>query len=74
MAQIILRWHIQEGIIVFPRSTRVEHLAENINIFDFELSCTEIKEIRKLDKKQLTVLKMIYCKELEHLKENQNQA
>lgn len=52
VAQIILRWHIQEGIIVFPRSTRVEHLAENINIFDFELSCTEIKEIRKLDKKQ----------------------
>lgn len=38
VAQIILRWHIQEGIIAFPRSTRVEHLAENINIFDFELS------------------------------------
>ena len=52
VAQIILRWHIQEGIIVFPRSTQKEHLAENINIFDFELSCSEIKEIRKLNKKQ----------------------
>ena len=52
VAQIILRWHIQEGIIVFPRSTQKEHLAENINIFNFELSCSEIKEIRKLNKKQ----------------------
>lgn len=52
MAQIILRWHIQEGIIAFPRSTRVEHLAENINILILNYPVLKSKEIRKLDKKQ----------------------
>lgn len=48
--QIILRWHIQEGNIVFPRSTNAAHLAENINIFDFELTGEEINEIRALER------------------------
>jgi diketogulonate reductase-like aldo/keto reductase len=48
--QIILRWHIQEGNIVFPKSTNPEHLKDNINIFDFELTEEEMKSIRKLDK------------------------
>lgn len=47
--QVILRWHIQEGVILFPKSTNIKHLADNINIFDFELSEDEINEIRKLD-------------------------
>ena len=49
-AQIILRWHIQMGNIVFPKSTSREHLRENIDIFDFELSSHEMMEIAKLDK------------------------
>ena len=48
-AQIILRWHIQEGNIVFPKSTNIQHLKENIDIFDFELSSEEMNEITKLD-------------------------
>ena len=48
-AQIILRWHIQEGNIVFPKSTNIQHLKENIDIFDFELSIEEMDEISKLD-------------------------
>jgi len=36
--QIILRWHIQEGTIVFPRSTNPEHIRENFDIFDFSLT------------------------------------
>lgn len=48
--QIILRWHIQEGIIVFPKSTNPQHIQENIDIFDFSLTDEEMEEIRKLDK------------------------
>ena len=47
--QIILRWHIQEGTIVFPRSTNPVHIKENSEIFDFKLTEDEMKEIRKLD-------------------------
>ena len=49
-AQIILRWHIQEGIIVFPKSSNPVHIKENIDIFDFELTEEEMNEIRQLDK------------------------
>ena len=48
-AQIILRWHIQEGNIVFPKTTNPQHMKENLNIFDFELTEDEMNEIRKLD-------------------------
>lgn len=47
--QVILRWHIQEGNIVFPRTTNPEHMRENIDIFDFALSDDEMQQIRKLD-------------------------
>ena len=49
-AQIILRWHIQEGTIVFPKSSNPVHIKENIGIFDFELTEEEMNEIRQLDK------------------------
>ena len=49
-AQIILRWHIQEGIIVFPKSSNPVHIKENSDIFDFELTEEEMNEIRQLDK------------------------
>ena len=49
-AQIILRWHIQEGIIVFPKSSNPVHIKENIDIFNFELTEEEMNEIRQLDK------------------------
>lgn len=51
-AQIILRWHIQEGNIVFPKTTNPEHMKENFDIFDFELSDDEMKQIQSLDKNQ----------------------
>lgn len=50
--QIILRWHIQEGNVVFPKSTNPEHLRENINIFNFSLTGKEMQEIRALDRGQ----------------------
>ena len=48
--QIILRWHIQEGNIVFPKTTNKEHMRDNFNIFDFELTKEEMERIKTLDK------------------------
>lgn len=48
--QIILRWHIQEGNIVFPKSTDPQHIKDNINIFNFELTDEEMASIHDLDK------------------------
>ena len=53
--QIILRWHIQKGFIIFPRTKKEEHLKENINIFDFELTEDEMKLIDALDKNKIYV-------------------
>ena len=46
----ILRWHIQYGNIVIPKSSNLAHLKENFEIFDFELTKDEMDEIKKLDK------------------------
>ena len=51
-AQIILRWHIQMGNLVFPKSTSRAHLQENIDIFDFELSKQEMAEFATLDQEK----------------------
>lgn len=48
-AQIILRWHYQEGILALPKSEHEERIAQNFDIFDFELSEDEMNEIRKSD-------------------------
>lgn len=47
--QVILCWHIQEGNIVFPKTTNPEHMKDNFDIFDFELTEGEMDEIRKLE-------------------------
>lgn len=47
--QAILRWHIQEGNIVFPGSRNPEHIRENLDIFDFSLTDDEMREIKSLD-------------------------
>lgn len=47
--QIILRWQIQEGNIIFPKTTNPEHMKSNFDIFDFVLTDDEMAEIAKLD-------------------------
>ncbi len=47
--QVILRWHIQEGNIIFPKSTNPQHIRDNFDIFDFELTGDEMKQIKALD-------------------------
>ena len=49
-AQIILRWHIQSGNVIFPGSKNPGHIRENFDIFDFALTDEEMAEIAKADK------------------------
>lgn len=49
-AQIILRWHVQDGNIVIPGSKNIDHIRDNFNIFDFSLTDGEMDEISALDK------------------------
>lgn len=51
-AQVILRWHLQRGIVVIPKSTHIERMEENINVFDFTLDDSDMSVISSLDKKQ----------------------
>ena len=48
-AQIILRWHIQRGFSAIPKSVRAARIAENFDVFDFELSAEELAAIDALD-------------------------
>lgn len=50
--QIILRWHLQAGYIVIPGSSNPNHIAENYNVFDFELSSEDMKMITNLNKNE----------------------
>lgn len=52
VAQVILRWHLQRGTVVIPKSTHIERMEENFNVFDFALSDEDMAEIAYLDKKQ----------------------
>ena len=52
VAQVILRWHIQRGIVVIPKSTHIERMEENFNVFDFSLSEEDMKTIAELDKNE----------------------
>ena len=51
-AQIILRWHIQDGNIVIPGSKNPAHIQSNFNLFDFALTGQEMAEIKALNKNQ----------------------
>ena len=47
-AQVSLRFLVQQGVVVVPRTSRIERLSENLAIFDFELSAAEMNEIADL--------------------------
>ena len=49
-AQVVLRWHVERGDIVFPKSSTPQRIRENIDIFDFELSDDQIDELTGLDR------------------------
>ena len=49
-AQVVLRWHIQRGNIVFPKSTTPARIRENFELFDFELQPADVEKIDALDR------------------------
>jgi 2,5-diketo-D-gluconate reductase A len=49
-AQVVLRWHIQRGDIVFPKSTTPSRVKENFELFDFELEVADVEAITALDR------------------------
>lgn len=49
IAQVILRWLIQRGVVVIPKSVRKERMKENLSIFDFEISGEDMESIKTLD-------------------------
>ena len=51
-AQVILRWHLQDGHIAIPGSHNEKHIQENFDIFDFELTSEEMEQIAALNKNE----------------------
>ncbi|WP_407405901.1 aldo/keto reductase [Chryseobacterium sp.] len=49
VAQVVLRWHLQEGFVVIPKSITPSRIEENFNVFDFELYENEMNSIRNID-------------------------
>ena len=49
---MILRWDLQNGVVVIPGSSNPEHIRENISIFDFELTPDEMKDIGGLNRNE----------------------
>lgn len=49
VGQVLLRWNVQRGVVVIPKSTHLERIIENIDIFDFQLNDDEMKQIASLD-------------------------
>ncbi|MGI8678013.1 MAG: aldo/keto reductase [Jatrophihabitans sp.] len=54
VAQVVLRWHIERGDIVFPKSTTPERIIENFSIFDFELDGDDVETISSVNRNERT--------------------
>ena len=50
VAQTIIRWHLQQGLIVIPKSTHADRMQDNFAVFDFELDDADLKQLAALDK------------------------
>ena len=51
-AQVMLRWHIQRGVVVIPKSTHYERMVQNLDVFDFALTDEDMAAVAALDKKE----------------------
>lgn len=53
-AQVVLRWNVEKGIVVIPKSSSAERQQQNLGVFDFELSAEDVQAINQLDKNYRT--------------------
>lgn len=56
VAQVILRWHLEQGIIIIPKSVRKERMEENLDVHDFKLDETDMEKIAKLDSRYARIV------------------
>ncbi len=63
VVQILIRWSIQKGNVVLPRSTNPQHIKDNFNVFDFEISNEDMEKISSLKKGG----EALFCKDLESM-------
>ena len=57
VAQVVLRWMIQRGVVVIPKTVSPERMAQNLDVFDFTLSDDDMSQIATLDKGVVAVLR-----------------
>jgi 2,5-diketo-D-gluconate reductase A len=50
VAQVIIRWHLQQGLIVIPKSTHADRISQNFDVFGFELDADDLQKIARLDR------------------------
>ena len=53
-AQLVLRWGLQRNTVVIPKTSKVERLQENFEVFDFEISGEDMEKIKAIDRKYRT--------------------
>jgi D-xylose reductase len=65
-AQVVLRWGVQRGTAIIPKTSRVSRLAENIALFDFELTAEQMATLSELDRNQRYNDPGVFCESAFH--------